>query len=140
MMNNNFFFDSLSKLAGQVFGFIGKPNPETYAKAVKDLHKPEKLEDALEARLKSIEADPELTRSEKESLKNEAIEQYYDLDAKRMKACADIVDRDAEKKGEIALKIIGEIALFIAAACVANGVVNGIQNNSGLQIVPRTND
>lgn len=137
----NYFFNSeaISKLATSVFDFIGKPAPEEYSRAVKDLHDPEVMHRILEERIKDIENDPKLSRSEKEALKNAVLSQYQASDTEHMQACADIVDRDTKNKSEVATKIIWGIVAGAAALGAAYGVANGIQSCTGqLQIVPRS--
>ena len=137
----NYFFSSeaISKLATSVFDFIGKPAPEEYAKAVKDLHDPDVTHRILEERIKDIENDSKLSRNEKETLKNDVLSQYQTRDTEHMQACADIVDRDTKNKSEVATKIIWGFVAGVAAVGAAYSVASGIQNYTGqLQIVPRS--
>lgn len=139
-MNNVFFTsEAIYKLATSVLDFIGKPAPEEYARAVKDLHNPDVTQRILEERIKDIENDTELSRSEKEAHKNDVLSQYQARDTEHMLACADIVDRDSKNKSETANKIVWGIVAGVAALGAAYGVANGIHNYTGqLQIVPRS--
>ncbi len=139
MINCFFTSEAISKLATSVFNFIGKPDPDEYAKAVKNLHDPEVTQKILEERIKAIENDSRLSRGEKEAHKNEVLSQYQTRDIEHMQACADIVDRDTKNKSEVANKIIWGIIVGAAAAGATYYVANGIHNYTGqLQIVPKS--
>ena len=138
MYTNDLYISYLFKFATRVFDFIGKPEPQKYADAVNTLHKPEKMLEILEKRIEAIENDPDISRSEKEARKDAALSQYSAEEIKLMLNCADIIDRDAEKKSENASKIIVGILLGALSTGAACGLVSGIKNNPGqLHIVPR---
>ncbi len=139
MINYTLNYEAISKLAMSVFEFIGKPVPGEYAKAVKELHNPDVMERILEERIKDIENDPKLSRSEKEALKNDVLSRHMAGDIKHIQDCSDVVDKDIKNKSEVAKKIILGILVGSAAFGTACGVANGIRNHTGqLQIVPRT--
>lgn len=138
MINYILSSEAFSKLSIAILDFIGKPAPEEYAKAVKDLHDPEVMHKILDNRIKDIENDPKLSRNEKEVLKNDVLAEFLAKDTEHMQACADIVDRDTKNKSDVANKLIWGIVAGATALGAAYGVANGIQNYTGqLQIVPK---
>ena len=137
----NYFLNSevIPQLVTSVFDFIGKPDPEEYARAVKTLQDPEELQRIYEDRIKDIENDSKLSRLEKEAFKNDALKRYQAGVIETMQASADVVDRDIKNKSEAGNKIIWGIVAGVVVLGAAYGVANGIQNYTGqLQIVPKT--
>lgn len=139
MINYTLYNEAISKLAISVFEFIGKPSPEEYAKAVKELHNPDVMQRILEERIRDIENDSKLSRSEKEARKNDVLSRYLSEDIKHIHDCSDVIDKDLKNKSEVANKIILGIVVGSAVFGAACGIANGIQNYTDqLQIVPNT--
>lgn len=137
----NYFLNSevIPQLVTSVFDFIGKPDPEEYARAVKTLQDPEELQRIYEDRIKDIENDSKLSRLEKEAFKNDALKRYQAGVIETMQASADVVDRDIKNKSEAGNKIIWGIVAGVVVLGAAYGVATSIQNYTGqLQIVPKT--
>jgi len=138
-MINGFSLDESTKLLGQAFGCVGKSNPKEYANAVKDLHSTGDVHKILEDRIKAIEDDPNLSRDEKETIKNKVIAQYQEDDIKHIQACADVIDRDANNRCELAKKIFWEAIACVVAYGAVKSAANGLQSYVGqLNIVPRS--
>ena len=138
-MISGFNFESLSSLAGQVLGFISKPDPKGYASAVKDLHDPEVMRRILEDRIKAIENDEKLSRDEKEALKSKVVAQYLEEDIKHVQACADVTDRDADNRAKLFNVIFGGVLASVAVLGAAKGAAYYCQHHIGqLQIVPKS--
>lgn len=128
----------IPKLVLSVFDFVGKPNPVEYSKAVKELHDLEVTNRILESRIDAIENDSQLSRNEKEALKNDVMAQYYTDDIKHVQAMADVVDRDAKNRRETAYDLLNGFVVGLTAISAVYGVTNGFQNYLGqLQIVPK---
>lgn len=139
MILNGFDFNTLAVFADKVLGFMGKPDPKEYAIAVKELHTSGDVHKTLENRIEAIEKDPELSRDEKEALKSKITAQYLDEDLKHIQGCADVVDREAFNRGELAKTVFWGTIATVAAYGAVNGVANGIQNWGGqLHIEPRS--
>ena len=140
MIFDGFDFNTFTGFADKAFGFIGKPDPEKYAKGIKELHNSETMSKILQSRIETIEKDPELSRDEKETLKDKVIANYLEDDIKHVYACADVVDRDYKNRGELANSIICGFFVGVALIGAACGVTNCVQNYTGqLHIEPRSN-
>ena len=139
MINYFLNYETIPRLVESVFNLVGRPNSGEYERAVKDLHEPEAAQKILENRINAIENDSKLSRSEKESLKNDVLDHYMASDIKHLNACADVVDIESENKGNLANTIIKGLIVGAITVGAAFGVANGIQNYRGqLKIIPNT--
>ncbi len=137
-MINNINFEAIASLAGQIMGVIGKPDPKGYANAVKDLHNPEGMLKILEERLKSIENDDTLSRSEKEALKDDVTAKHLKESLRHMQGSADVTDRDADNRGNLFITLLGGALAGAAVTGMTVGAVHYFQNYAGqLHIEPR---
>ena len=138
MINNFVNYEAIAKLSAAVFDFVGKSKTVEYSKAVKELHDSEVTHKILETRINAIESDSQLSRNEKETLKNDVMKQYYIDDIKHVQTVADVVDRDARNRREIAYNLLNGLFVGLTAISVVYGATNGFQNYQGrLQIVPK---
>lgn len=136
MMSMFYNFESLKQVVDFASNLISNFNVGEYVKNVNDLHGNESSRACVDAQIDLIKSDPKLSTEEKINLMSDAEAQHNARDIEHKAQRAQIIDRGRDRKILSLFLVVDGIVLTGCAACA---FASGIQNHTGIQIVPRTN-